>query len=110
MEKSRPTHGLTSEPKSPSPKFMNPRTTNLMMDGELSLSTTGILHSLNPPNHKNHRHHHPLTTTHSVKISDNIASPDVYKCPITSSQRISADCTKITDNIASAEMRKHRIG
>src|SRR5882762_1092684 len=50
------------------------------------------------------------STTHSVKISDNIASPDVYKCPITSSQRISADCTKITDNIASAEMRKHRIG
>src|SRR5882762_3016488 len=61
MEKSRLTLGLTSEPKSPSLKSMNPRTTNLMMDGELSLSTTGILHSLNPPNHENHRHHHPLT-------------------------------------------------
>src|SRR5882762_3410207 len=34
MEKSRLTLGLTSEPKSPSPKSMNPRTTNLMMDGE----------------------------------------------------------------------------
>src|SRR5882762_754522 len=61
MEKSRLTHGLTSEPKSPSPKSMNPRTTNLMMDGEPSLSTTGILHSLNPLNHEKHRHHHPLT-------------------------------------------------
>src|SRR6202790_3246784 len=60
MEKSRLTHGLTSEPSSPSPKSMNPRTTSLMMDGELSLSTTGILHSLNPLNHENHHHHHPL--------------------------------------------------
>src|SRR5882762_5570286 len=55
MEKSRPTHGLTSEPKLLSPKSINPRTTSLMMDGELSLSTTGILHSLNPLNHGNHR-------------------------------------------------------
>src|ERR1700692_1356778 len=61
MEKSRLTHGLTSEPRSPSPKSMNPRTTNLMMDGGLSLSTNGILHSLNPLNHEKHRHHHPLT-------------------------------------------------
>jgi hypothetical protein len=46
---------------------MNPRTTNLMMDGELSLSTIGILHSLNPLNHKGHRHHHPLV----MKINPN---------------------------------------
>src|SRR5882762_3420211 len=67
MERSRLTHGLTSEPKSPSPKSINPGTTNLMMDGELSLSTTGILHSLNPLNHEKHRHHHPLT----MKINPN---------------------------------------
>jgi hypothetical protein len=42
--------------------------TSLMMDGELSLSTTGILHSLNPPNHENHRRHHPLT----MKINPNL--------------------------------------
>jgi len=45
-----------------------------------------------------------VAATHSVKISNNIASPDVYKFPITLSQWISADCTKITDNIASVEM------
>src|SRR5882762_4658067 len=67
MEKSRLTHGLTSEPRSPSPKSMNQRTTNLMMDGELSLSTTGILHSLNPLNREKPRHHHPLT----MKINPN---------------------------------------
>src|SRR5882762_5403508 len=61
MEKLKPTHGLTSEPKLPTPKSINLRMTSLMMDGELSLSTTGILHSLNPLNHKNHCHHHPLT-------------------------------------------------
>src|SRR5882762_6018859 len=44
------------------------------------------------------------------KPTDNIARPDVYKCLITSSQRISADCPKTTDDIASAEMRKHCIG
>jgi len=44
------------------------------------------------------------------KPTDNIARPDVYKCPITSSQRISADFPKTTDDIASAEMRKHCIG
>src|ERR1700676_5570845 len=83
MERSRLTHGLTSEPKSPSPKPINPETTNLMMDGELSLSTTGILHSLNPPNHENHRHHHPLT----MKIrpnpnahSRNLPIPDMQAC------------------------------
>src|SRR5882762_2748659 len=83
MEKSRLTHGLTSEPKSLSPKSMNPRTTNLMMDGELSLSTTGIFHSLNPPNHENHRRHHPLT----MKInpnpnahSQNLPIPDMQAC------------------------------
>src|SRR5882762_7022826 len=83
MEKLRLTHGLTSEPKSPSPKSMNPRTTNLMMDGELSLSTTGILHSLNPPNHENHCHHHPLM----MKIdpnpsahSRNLLIPDMQAC------------------------------
>src|ERR1700676_1129837 len=83
MERSRLTHGLTSEPKSPSPKSMNLRTTNLMMDGELSLSTTGILHSLNPLNHENHRHHHPLT----MKInpnpdvhSQNLPIPDMQAC------------------------------
>jgi hypothetical protein len=53
--------------------------------------------------------------THSVKISDNIASPNVYKCPITSSQRISADCAKILHqpkckSIALAETQKHSIG
>src|SRR6202521_1831019 len=67
MERSRLTHGLTSEPKSPSPKSMNLRTTSLMMDGELSLSTTGILHSLNPLTREDHRHHHPLT----MKINPN---------------------------------------
>src|ERR1700676_3290302 len=83
MERSRLTHGLTSEPKSPSPKSMNPRTTNLMMDGELSLSTTGILHSLNLLNHANHPHHHPLT----MKInpnpnapSRNLPIPDMQVC------------------------------
>src|SRR5882762_10982950 len=44
------------------------------------------------------------------KPTDNIARPDVYKCPITSSQQISADFPKTTDDIASAEMRKHCIG
>src|SRR5882762_6830247 len=80
MEKSRLTHGLTSEPKSPSPKSMNPRTTNLMTDGELSLSTTGILHSLNPPNHENHRHHHPLTMKINLNPnahSRNLPIPDM---------------------------------
>src|SRR5882762_9837424 len=83
MEELRLTHGLTSEPKSPSPKSMNPRTTNLMMDEELSLSTTGILHSLNLLNHENHRHHHPLT----MKInpnpnapSRNLPIPDMQAC------------------------------
>src|SRR5882762_7711880 len=83
MEKSRLTPGLTSEPKSPSPKSMNPRTTNLIMDGELSLLTTGTLHSLNPPNNENHRHHHPLT----MKInpnpnahSRNLPIPDMQAC------------------------------
>src|ERR1700676_5497110 len=83
MERFRLTHGLTSKPKSPSPKSMNPRTTNLMMDGELSLSTTGILHSLNPPNHENHHRHHPLT----MKInpnpnahSRNLPIPDMQAC------------------------------
>src|ERR1700676_5121939 len=83
MERSRLTHGLTSKPKSPSPKSMNPKTTNLMMDGELSLSTTGILHSLNHLNHENHRHHHPLTmkinpnpNAHSL----NLPIPDTQVC------------------------------
>src|SRR5882762_1555945 len=83
MEKSKLTLGLTSEPKSPSPKSTNPRTTNLTMDGELSLSTTGILHFLNPPNHENHRHHHPLT----MKINPNpnahfrnLPIPDMQAC------------------------------
>src|SRR5882762_5757414 len=83
MEKLRLTHGLTSEPKSPSPKSMNPRTTNLMMDGELSLSTTGILHSLNPPNHENHRHHHPLTMKINLNPnahSQNLPIPDMQAC------------------------------
>jgi len=55
---------------------------------------------------------HPkqILSTHSVKISDNITSPNVYKCLVTLSQRILADCTKITDNITSAKMRKHHIG
>jgi len=38
------------------------------------------------------------------KPTDNIARPNVYKCPITLSQRISADCPKTTNDIASAEM------
>src|SRR6202790_1189289 len=83
MERSRLTHGLTSEPKSPSPKSMNPRTTNLMMDGELSLSTTGILHSLNSLNHENHRHHHPLTMKKSLNPSAhsrNLPIPDMQAC------------------------------
>src|SRR5882762_11189954 len=83
MEKSRLTHGLTSEPKSPSPKSMNPRTTNLMTDGELSLSTTGILHSLNPPNHENHRHHHPLMMKINLNPnahSRNLPIPDMQAC------------------------------
>src|ERR1700692_3428810 len=83
MERSRLTHGLTSEPKSPSPKSMNPGTTNLMMDGELSLSTTGILHSLNPPNHENHRHHHPLTMKINPNLnahSRNLPIPDMQAC------------------------------
>src|SRR5882762_3850782 len=74
---------MTERCQSPSPKSMNPRTTNLMMDGELSLSTTGILHSLNPLNHKKHRHHHPLT----MKInpnpnahSRNLPIPDMQAC------------------------------
>jgi hypothetical protein len=83
MEKSRLTHGLTSEPKSPSLKSTNPRTTNLMMDGELSLSTTGILHSLNPPNHENHRRHHPLTMKINPNLnahSQNLPIPDMQAC------------------------------
>src|SRR5882762_8602050 len=44
------------------------------------------------------------------KPTDNIARPNVYKCPITLSQRISADCAKTTNDIASAEMQKHCIG
>src|SRR5882762_8590950 len=83
MEKSRLTHGLTSEPRSPSPKSMKPRTTNLMMDGELSLLTTGILHSLNPLNHENHHHHHPLTTKISLNPnthSRNLPIPDMQAC------------------------------
>src|SRR5882762_7843173 len=67
MEKSRLTLGQTSEPKLPSPKSMNPRTTNLMMDGELSLSTTGILRAPDPPNHENHRRHLPLTMKINLK-------------------------------------------
>jgi len=62
---------------------MNPRTTNLMMDGELSLSTTGILHSLNPPNHENHRHHHPLTMKINLNPnahSRNLPIPDMQAC------------------------------
>ena len=47
---------------------------------------------------------HGVHSTHSVKISDNIASPDMYKGPITLSQWILADCAKMTNNIASAEM------
>src|SRR5882762_11288995 len=83
MEKSRLTLGLTSEPKSPSPKSMNPRMTNLMMDGELSLSTIGILHSLNPPNHKNHHHHHPLMMKINLNPnahSRNLPIPDMQAC------------------------------
>src|SRR5882762_6732856 len=83
MEKSRLTPGLTSEPKSPSPKSMNPETTNLMMDGELSLSTTGILHSLNPPDHENHRHHHPPTMKINLNLnahSRNLPIPDMQAC------------------------------
>src|SRR5882762_9667578 len=83
MEKLRLTHGLTSEPKSPSPKSMNPRTTNLMMDGELSLSTTGILHSLNPPNHEKHHHHHPLMMKINLNPnahSQNLPIPDMQAC------------------------------
>src|SRR5882762_4337419 len=83
MEKSRLTPGLTSEPKLPSPKSMNPRTTNLMMDGELSLLTTGILHSLNPPNHENHRHHHPLTMKINLNPNAhfrNLPIPDMQAC------------------------------
>src|SRR5882762_5556587 len=83
MEKSRLTLGLTSEPKSPSPKSMNPRTTNLMMHGELSLLTTGILHSLNPPNHENHRRHHPLTMKINLNQnahSRNLPIPDMQAC------------------------------
>jgi len=62
---------------------MNPRTTNLMMDGELSLSTTGILHSLNPPNHENHRHHHPLTMKINLNPNAhfrNLPIPDMQAC------------------------------
>src|SRR6202051_4618689 len=83
MERSRLTHGLTSEPKSPSPKSMNPRARNLMMDGELSLSTTGILHSLNPLNHENHRRHHPLTmkiNTNPNAHSRHLPIPDMQAC------------------------------
>src|SRR6202521_2878879 len=83
MERSRLTHGLTSEPKSPNPKFMNPRTINLMMDGELSLLTTGTLHSLNLPNHENHRHHHPLTMKINPNLnahSRNLPIPDMQAC------------------------------
>src|SRR5882762_7383546 len=83
MEKSRLTPGLTSEPKSPSLKSMNPRTTNLMMDGELSLLITGILHSLNPPNHENHRHHHPLMMKINLDPnahSRNLPIPDMQAC------------------------------
>src|SRR5882762_1549759 len=83
MERSRLTLGLTSEPKSPSPKSMNQRTTNLMMDGELSLSTTGILQSLNPPNHENHRHHHPLTMKINLNPNAhfrNLLIPDMQAC------------------------------
>src|SRR5882762_6888017 len=83
MEKSRLTHGLTSEPKSPSPKSMKPRTTNLMMDGELSLLTTGILHSLNPLNHEKRRHHHPLTMKINLNLnahSRNLPIPDMQAC------------------------------
>src|SRR5882762_10423542 len=83
MEKSRLIHGLTFEPKSPSPKSMNPRTTNPMMDGELSLLTTGILHSLNPPNHGNHHHHHPLTMKINLNPnthSRNLPIPDMQAC------------------------------
>src|ERR1700676_2273509 len=61
MEKSRPTHGLTFKPKSLNAKYTNPKTTTLMMDGELSLLTTGILHYLNPLDHETSRHHHPLS-------------------------------------------------
>src|SRR5882762_4467676 len=83
MEKLRLTLGLTSEPKSPSPKSTNPRTTSLMTDGELSLSTTGILHSLNPPNHENHRHHHPLMMKINLNPnahSRNLPIPDMQAC------------------------------
>src|SRR5882762_7408267 len=83
MGKSRLTRGLTSEPKSPSPKSMNPRTTNLMIDGELSLSTTGILHSLNPLNCKKHRHHHPLMMKINLNPnahSRNLPIPDMQAC------------------------------
>src|SRR5882762_5193891 len=83
MGKSRLTHGLISEPRSPSPESMSPRTTSLMMDGELSLSTTGILHSLNPLNRENHRRRHPLTmkinpnpNAHSL----NLPIPDMQAC------------------------------
>ena len=37
-------------------------------------------------------------TTHSVIIYNNTVSPDVYKCPITSSQRISADSNNNCDD------------
>src|SRR5882762_1968467 len=84
MEKLKPTHGLTSKPISPNPKSMNPKTTNLMMDRELSLSTTGILHSLDPLNHENHHHHHHPQT---MKInqnqnthSQNLPIPDMLVC------------------------------
>src|SRR5882762_9832408 len=44
------------------------------------------------------------------KPTDNITRPNLYKCPITLSQQISANCAKTTDDIRSAEMRKHCIG
>jgi hypothetical protein len=45
----------------------------------------------------NHQCYEWNESTHSVIIYDNTVSPDVYKCPITSSQRISANCNKNCD-------------
>ena len=46
----------------------------------------------------NSRRKDDVPPTHSVIIYDNTVSPDVYKCPITSSQRISADSNNNCDD------------